>query len=43
MGTAKKVLTGARSKKSGKKKAKIYQKNMEIINRLINENKKPGI
>jgi hypothetical protein len=40
MGTASKKPRSMRSVRSGKKKMELYQKNQEIINRLIKELKK---
>ena len=40
MGTAAKKPRAMRSVRSGKKKMELYQKNQEIINRLIMELKK---
>ena len=40
MGTAAKKPRAMRNVRSGKKKMELYQKNQEIINRLIKELKK---
>jgi hypothetical protein len=40
MGTAAKKPRAKRSVRSGRKKMELYQKNQEIINRLIKELKK---